>query len=296
VGAWVSQDLVRKANRDGPGPHNMHGDRTEGYEVMPSNVAYTATKLGLDFEMWDYTQPSPQAPAFKKWLKAQLAQGRPIVWFPICKGDSHSCYPGSCPNGGQCDHVEAMYGLYSNHDLSDANVYDDDWIVHTSDQDYLPYYRPINSLDDTLAMEGNCKNAGAGFGKNEMYPCFDSHVTYGLAVKGLAIKGDTLPVSITTDGAVFEPNVREGSPPKQLKAKVKVSGLSVGKKYTVYRYDGTDKLPKGPPFDVGYSYKTSFTALGKTKSFTDPNSFSSASAVYYVAVADQSAPWCRFAS
>ena len=25
---WVSQDLVRKANRDQPGPHNMHGDTT----------------------------------------------------------------------------------------------------------------------------------------------------------------------------------------------------------------------------------------------------------------------------
>ena len=108
AGAWVSQDLVRKANREQPGEHNMHGDRTEGYEVMPSNVAFTASKLRLAFEEWDYTQPSPQAPAFKRWLKAQLSKGRAIVWFPMCKGDGHHCYPGSCPNGGACDHVEGI--------------------------------------------------------------------------------------------------------------------------------------------------------------------------------------------
>ena len=107
-GAWISQDLVRKANAASPPPHTMHGDADEGYEVMPSNVGYGAKNLRLAFEEWDYTQPSPQAPAFKKWLKAQLVQGRAIVWFPICKGDGHECYPGSCPNGGACDHVEGI--------------------------------------------------------------------------------------------------------------------------------------------------------------------------------------------
>ena len=83
---------------------------TVGFEVMPSNVAYTANALKLSFREWDSSQPSPQAPAYKKWLKANLVQGYPIVWFPICKGDSHECYPESCPNGGSCDHVEPMLG------------------------------------------------------------------------------------------------------------------------------------------------------------------------------------------
>ena len=34
AGAWISQDLVRKANRNQPGEHNMHGDRTEGFEAL----------------------------------------------------------------------------------------------------------------------------------------------------------------------------------------------------------------------------------------------------------------------
>ena len=166
-GAYISQDAVRKSNRNQPGPHNQHGDRTVGFEVMPNNVAYTAAALRLSFSEWDYTQPAPQAPAYKKWLKRHLAQGHPIVWFPICKGDSHECYPDSCPNNGHCDHVEPMWGLFSNHSLDDPNVYDDDYILHASDQDLAPYSRPLNSLDDDLQMEGNCKDAGSGFGKNE---------------------------------------------------------------------------------------------------------------------------------
>ena len=66
----------------------MHGDATVGYEVMPSNVAYTALKLKLSYDEWDSSQPSPQAAAYKSWLKKHLTSGHPIAWFPICKGSS----------------------------------------------------------------------------------------------------------------------------------------------------------------------------------------------------------------
>ena len=92
AGAWISQDLVRKANRHHSGLHFMHGDRVHGYEVMPSNVAATAAALKLSFEEWDHRQPKPQATAYKRWLKKMLAAGNPVVWFPMCKGDLHMCY------------------------------------------------------------------------------------------------------------------------------------------------------------------------------------------------------------
>jgi hypothetical protein len=35
------------------------------------------------------------------------------------------------------------------------------------------YYRPFKTLQDSTNMTGNCKDAGAGYGHNEMYPCFN---------------------------------------------------------------------------------------------------------------------------
>ena len=281
-GAWVSQDLVRKANRNSAPPHTMHGDSTEGYEVMPTNVADTAKNLKLTYDEWDYTQPSPQAPAYKAWLKKHLVAGHPIVWFPLCKGDPHHCYPGSCPNGGAADHVEPMWGIFSNHSLDDPKVYDDDYILHASDQDYQPYYRPMSTLEDSKSMDGNCAHAGAGFGRNEMYPCFDESVTYGLAVTGLAVSG-AIPVSVQTSGAVEEPNVRQGARPATLYANVTVTGLTAGSQYVLYRYGSTESLPAGPPFAPAAEASTPFTAAGDTHSYADPKPFMSDSAVYWLA-------------
>lgn len=179
----------------------------------------------------------------------------------------------------------------------------------------MPYYRPMKTLEDTTAMNGNCANAGSGsvatdaacttrtqftsqgciiidplprlarsFGKNEMYPCFDSSVTYGLAVTGLAVTG-TLPVSLSTDGAVSEPDTRQGQPPAALHGTVTVSGLTSGTSYVLYRYNGTAALPLGPPFDVNYEFKVPFVATAATWTYVDPQTFLSNTATYYVAVA-----------
>ena len=288
AGAWVSQDLVRRSNRDQTGiEKNMHGDTTLGYEVVPVNVEYTATQLKLKYDMWDYTQPAPQAAAFKKWLKSHLVQGRSIVWFPICKGDEHQCYAGSCPGGGEIDHVEPMFGIWSNHSLDDPEVYDDDVILHASDQDKQPYYRAMSTLEDDLSMEGNCANAGAGFGKNEMYPCFDEKVTYGLAVTGLAVEG-SLPVALEVDlgSSQQEPNVREGARASMISGMVTVSGLSAGESYTIYRYDTPAqtvpvKVPSAAPFDASNAIKQ-FKADAETYTFQDPTGIASDGATYYV--------------
>ena len=283
MGAWISQDYVRKANKDQTGiAHNMHGTTTLGYEVVPVNVGYTATALKLSHEEWDAFQPKPQAKAYKAWLKKHLSMGRAIVWFPLCKGDSHDIYPGSAPNGGELDHVEPMLGIWSKHPLSDPTVYDDDVILHFSDQDVQPYYRPMGTLEDDLRMEGNCKNAGAGFGKNEMYPCFDESVTYGMATTGLNITG-ALRTSLAVD-ITAEPDVRQFQKAKQIHGTVTSHGLTAGSSYTIYRYKDTASVPAGPPFAAGASAKHSFTATSDTFTWADPNSFSSHSATYYVTV------------
>lgn len=69
-------------------------------------------------------------------MKGHLVLGEPIAFFPMCKGDGDACYPLACPGdpSGVVDHVEPMFGIYSNHSLDDATTYSDDVIVHMSDQ------------------------------------------------------------------------------------------------------------------------------------------------------------------
>ena len=134
----------------------------------------------------------------------------------------------------------------SNHSLDDPEVYPDDWLVHSSDQDLNPYYRPFGSLEvrlgttcpamqpspqppqnapaqgrldacrraavrlgaaaaaatyiscrtgsgcairmllrpstqDSTKMDGNCAVAQPGYGRNEMYPCINDQVDYGMS-------------------------------------------------------------------------------------------------------------------
>ena len=293
AGAYISQDLVRKANIAQPGAHHMHGNPNPsncssdplgcGWEVMPSNVKYTADHLRLTSDEWDYTQPTPQADAWKKWAKAHLVQQHPIAFFPMCKGDSHAPYPGSCPNGGHVDHVECMYGIFSEHPLDDPTVYSTDVVLHTSDQDCFPYYRPMSTLEDTPEMEGNCKIARAGFGKNEMYPCIDQNVTYGLAVTGLQVAGTVGRTSIEVDFR-YEPNVRTGAMAMDVSANVTVTGLAPGHRYMLLRYVGTDTLPQGPPFGLAH-WSTPIQANAKGVAFVPRTpAFKSNDAVYHVTI------------
>ena len=46
----------------------------------------------------------------------------------MCKGDSHDTY-----GIANYDHVEPVWGLYSNHSLDDRTVYPDDVLVHGAD-------------------------------------------------------------------------------------------------------------------------------------------------------------------
>lgn len=76
-GAWISQDLVRKANTHGVG----HCEPGNGCELEPTNIGQTAQNLKLDYDVFDHSQPKPQAAAYKSWMKAHLVKGHPVVWY-----------------------------------------------------------------------------------------------------------------------------------------------------------------------------------------------------------------------
>jgi hypothetical protein len=303
-GAWVSEDLVRKANIGAPcfghgnGPNSticLSKNDTEcvstapwGCEVGPENYAPTCTGLRLQCDVWDYNQPKPQSAAFKQWMKAHLVAGVPVVWVPMLKGATNTPYgPRSCPGGGHFNHHEPVLGIGSNRSLSDTTVYDDDWIAHLSDEDegeLVTYYRAFGSLQDTLALDGNCLHADASH--TCAYPCFDQDVTYGIAVKGFARTdtSDAPPVRIDVDRD-YEPDPREGQKPVPMHANVEVSQLAVGGNYTLYSFRGFNSFPASGV--AGYADKVDFSATSATWRYRDPKAFMSDDAIYFVVAVQQ---------
>lgn len=307
-GSWVSEDLVRKANIGAPcfghgnGPNStvcaskVDGDcvssRPWGCEVGPENYAATCKGLRLDCDVWDYTRAVPQAAAFKAWMKAHLVEGTPVVWVPMLKGASNTPYGNrSCPGGGHFNHHEPVLGIGSNRSLGDLTVYDDDWLVHLSDEDereLVTYYRTFGSLQDSFAMDGNCLHSDPT--RSCAYPCFDETVTYGVAVRGFqhniqraAASIGRLPVSIDVDISA-EPDSRAGGKPVAIHANVTVHELVAGRTYTLYRYGGFNSFPASGT--AGFESKLLFKATGAVWSYRDPRPFLSSGAVYYIVTPD----------
>lgn len=195
----------------------------------------------------------------------------------MCKGDDPCPYPNACPNGGAFGHIEPVWGLFSNHPLDDPTVYDDDWVVHSSDQDLNPYYRKFSSLEDSTKMDGNCAIAQPGYGRNEMYPCINDQVDYGLAITG--ILGEGLPTSLQVDSQ-DEPDIRRGELPIRMHGVVTVSGLNAGAHYVLYRYNSTAALPTDGSV-AGFESRVPFTATAETWVYHVPAPIVSSSATYF---------------
>ena len=116
---------------------------------------------------------------------------------------------------------------------------------------------------------------------SSLLQCFDSHVTYGLAVKGLLVNG-TVPVSLAVD-ITKEPDVRQYQKATAVHGTITVSGLMSGKTYSIFRYANTEAVPEGPPFANKAEATHTFVASNGTYTYQDPKTFSSHSATYYLA-------------
>ena len=149
------------------------------------------------------------------------------------------------------------------------------------------YFRPFSSLVDTTEMNGNCADAVAGYGHNEMYPCVELNYNFGYALTGVG--GPTLPVSLDV-GRMDEPDVVKTFPskPADLTGTVTVSGLTAGSSYALYRFDVSNaEIPtEASGYEAAASSSTSFTADDSTYTYVDPVTFKSDATASYRCVAN----------
>jgi len=266
-GAWISQQQVRNHTIPGGG----HDE-----EILATNVDTALKNLKLKFEGFDYKGlPTPQADAYRKWIKSKLVNGHGIVWMIMLKGGHFPVYPG-VPYG-EYSHVEPVVGIMSDRPLNDTEWYDDDVLVHYTDADEHTYYRSMASLPDDTSLQGNCaKSDYPG------YPCIYSKYGFGWSIEGLQDSREGVPLSLTVNPGRSEPDTRTGGSPEKLDGTLTAESLMQGKKYKVYRWDGVDNA-----FDYSKAHTVhSFTATSDKEIFKDPTPFWSDSATYYRCVED----------
>ena len=277
-GVWISQDQVRKA----AGPGGGHGDKMNGYEILHTNIGGALDTLKLDHNDWDFNKPEPQYKGYLLWLKQQLARGWGVVWMILCKGDGHDTY-----GIAKYDHVEPVFGIYSNDSLSGniTSYNDDDIIRHGSD--YSPdgnqnagYFRRMDSLMDTVLMDGNCKDARPGVGNNEPYPCVPFGKDYGFAITGQSgYDGPLLSLSVDS---FEEPDIKRGAKPAALHGVVSVSGLSKGAAHTLYRFADATSIPASTSgYEKAALSAHKFTATLSDYVYHDPMTILSSGTAYY---------------
>eukprot|EP01062_Namystynia_karyoxenos_P082077 TRINITY_DN916_c0_g1_i4.p1 TRINITY_DN916_c0_g1~~TRINITY_DN916_c0_g1_i4.p1 ORF type:complete len:367 (+),score=124.32 TRINITY_DN916_c0_g1_i4:83-1102(+) len=259
-GVWVSQQQVR--NHTVPG-----GGHDE--EILATNIEPALTNLKFKFEGFDYKHlPTPQADAYRQWIKKQLVAGHGIAWMIMLKGGKYPVYPG-LPYGFY-SHVEPVLGIYSNRPLNDSKWYDDDVVVHGTDASTHRYYRTMKSLPDNTDFTGNCANPDY-LG----YPCIYEKYGFGWAIQGVQDSREAEDLSLDVDSPE-EPDTRAGRQPGTLHGTVSARGLKAGAKYVIHRWDSVESA-----FDYSASSTHSFTASSDTFTWQDPKGIVSNGVTYY---------------
>mmetsp|Transcript_19448 Transcript_19448/g.41783 ORF Transcript_19448/g.41783 Transcript_19448/m.41783 type:complete len:365 (+) Transcript_19448:181-1275(+) len=262
-GVWLSQQQIRDHTVEGGG----HDE-----EILETNIGLALQNLKFKFEGFDYKHlPTPQADAYRGWIKKKLAAGFGIVWMIMLTGGQYPVYPRLAPYG-QYSHVEPVVGLLSDHPLTDEQWYDDDVVVHYTDADTNTYYRTMASLPDDTTFKGNCKDPDY-----TGYPCIYEKYGFGWSIEGVQDEKPGLPLSLAVEPCESEPDTRTGSSSENLKATVTIKDLTPAKPYVLYRWSSVEDA-----FD--YTKATTvkeFEATASTESIKDPSPIESSSATYY---------------
>jgi len=95
-----------------------------------------------------------------------------------------------------------------------------------------------------------------------MYPCFNNVDNYGTSIWGLSDPENKLLPLFVSSTNIKEPNVRDVPPedPVDMDLSIHIDGLTLGKKYSIFKYDMT-MWPKDSQYTkTGASAYASFVA------------------------------------
>jgi len=231
-------------------------DVGDGEILLGVNSDIALQALNFNFEAWKQDEiDTPQYRTFLPWMKAHLLQKIPVVFGAyLAEGDDSPDY----------DHIMPAVGIQ------------DDTLIFYNNYDVKHIYRDFKLLHATRSeCQDGINNGG----------CIPDDVDFGVAISGIVDKMHvTKPVRLIVNYQ-DEPNINEGEFPRQMRALVIVSDLTVGQSYALLRYDDYSNVPTDGLVDdflySDYKIRIDFIANDKEWHYTDPVSFRSDSSLYY---------------
>jgi len=180
---------------------------------------------------------------------------------------------------GVYDHVEPVVGILSNSPLTDETVHDDDVFAYYDDAgketNYVVQSKVAGSCKfPTDGNQAHCRHhcSSGMFGQ-----CVWDQRGYIYAILDLEDTREAVPASLSISPWASEPDTRSGDRPEEITGTLTMSGLTVGAKYDIYRWDSAEEA---------FAYKdankiNTFTATKDTFTYQDPKKFMSNTATYY---------------
>jgi len=207
--------------------------------LVAVNAQKVLTALRLTSTEFDYNRTaSPQFLPWFGWVKQHLYLKHPVMIVAYVRGLSDPDY----------DHIMLATGFTS----TDSTTYRaTDLLCFNDCFDPLVKTRVASTLNDNRKMRVN----GA------KYPfCIPTTTCYGCAITGIQ---DTslaaLPVQVILN-TWSEPDIIAGAKPATLNATVSISGLTIGKSYSLYRYNDYRTVPTTNYTKSVYSSVVQFVA------------------------------------
>lgn len=260
-GNWLTEDAIRGTSGGHDAKHELLILYPEDASTKGTAISSACKALMLNCTMWNYKrEPSPQHTRFLSWTKEQIDQGHPVIIGLYWGVESDKDY----------DHIVPMVGYEADDGVVSAVYFND---LHTNGTTRAD----VSSFVTTRKQCNEDKRFGPGAF------CLPRKYDYGIAVNGnLDTEGVLLPVRLEMDSWTepdYSKEDEQEQVPVMLSASVTASGLTLGTRYAMLRFDDPKSVPAQGFLNAPYVAKTEFKATGHT--WTQKATFMSNSTIFF---------------
>ena len=235
-GNWVSEENVR----------NSEG----GNEILIGvNDITAAKKLKFTYDEWDFNnKKQPQWKGYIQWVRSHIDKGNIVV------GGLYLRYDKKTHSDPDYDHIVPIIGYRTDSNDTVIGLFYNDLYVTNGP-------RLLNIPEDIHSRKECLQTAVA---QQPYGYCLPRAVTYGIALTGIQdLKKETFRTTLIL-ASNSEPDWgkedNRHQQPVSMKISAKIEGLTVGKKYSLLRFDSIEALPSSDFLAGPWSNKFDITA------------------------------------